>query len=439
MTRFIRLSHIIVLALSTFPIVAQEAPSSAPVPDLTQLVQPGKPPVAPPHNGRITGTVLCADTHRPARGAVIMIVPIPALDGKGENNAGSQGFARVASDGTYVVEHMVAGEYGVMALLPGYLSPIDEVTAGDINDNSPQKIRDLFSKYGTVTVRGQETGSLDLSLQRGAAVSGRILYADGSPASQIMIDVQDVNAKSSKSKSPGSDINPGALMRSMFMRQNQGTDDQGHFRIAGLPPGTYRVAAVQASANPMDAMSGGDGMAGLLGFSSSPTDLHIYSGDTLHKKSAKTYELRFGDEVSGVDITVPVDAFHRVTGRLSTADGRSINAATLTLTDTVDDSLTFQSNVDHEGVFVIPAVPAGTYTLAATQAKIGAMPDGYPDNMPINAGMLKVTNVFADGKTSVIVKESDVADVNLTLTEVPLPPDANKPEISVPITPPPQP
>jgi hypothetical protein len=432
MARLIRFSYVVVVALVTLAAGAQEGPATPDPAGLPQPNQPVKPPPAPPRNARITGTVLCADTHRPARGAIVIIMPVPPADAKKQTGNGSEAMARVASDGTYVAEHMAAGEYSVIAMLPGYLSPMDDLTSADMSQNSPEKSRAFLMKYGTVDVRAQETARFDLSLQRGAAMSGRVLYSDGSPASQITIDVQDVNAKPAASKSPEDAINAGTIMRSLFMHQSQGTDDQGRFRISGLRPGTYRVAAVQASTDPMGQFGGDDGMGFLMGFSSNPTDLHIYSGDTLHKKSAKTYELRSGDEVSGIDITVPADAFHHIQGRLSATDGRAISTATLTLTDTTDDSLAFHTDLEHDGTFIFPAVPAGTYSLAATQARIGTVPDGFPENMPVRAEMIKATNAFADGNTAVIVKESDVSDVNLSLTEVPLPPDANKQQVLVP-------
>ena len=138
------------------------------------------------------------------------------------------------------------------------------------------------------------------SLQRGAAVSGRVLYPDGSPASQVTIDVQNVDAKPSTTSSRERDPDSNIIERTFLLHQSSGTDDRGHFRITGLRPGTYRVAAIQPST---EASNGMAMFQFFDGFVSNSKDLRIYSGDTLHKKSAKTYELRSGDEVSGVDIT----------------------------------------------------------------------------------------------------------------------------------------
>ena len=136
-----------------------------------------------------------------------------------------------------------------------------------------------------------------------------------------------------------------------------------------------------------------------------------------------------GDEVSGIDITIPTEAFHRIEGRVAATDGRPLNSGRLTLTDTADDTLVFRTNVRGDGTFVFGAVPAGAYTLASTEAKIGKLPEGFPENMDVPPGVFEATNTFADGSIAVIVKDSDVPDVNLTLTEVPLPPAAPKPEV----------
>jgi hypothetical protein len=424
-----------VLALSLVVCSCAVAQQSAPEVSGSVLPPPKK---LPPATARITGTVFCADTHRPARGAMVMVIPVPSLDPK-QPRVGTQAFVRVASNGTYTAAALAPGEYTVIAMLPGYLSDVDDM-ASSMDGQSPARTQEMLRKIGSVTVRADESAHLDLTIQRGASVSGRVLYADGSPASQVTMDVQDVDAKSKSSTSPEGDVDVGAVMRTMFMHQSQGTDDQGHFRIAGLRPGKYRVAAVQASASPMGR---GEDEMGFLAGVSDPRDVHFFSGDTIHKKSAKTYELRSGDDVSGIDITLPVDAFHRIEGRLSAKDGRPINSATLTLTDSTDGSLVFQTALDRTGAFIFPAVPSGTYTLAATQAKIVTIPDGYPAAMPALAGTMQATNAFADGNTPILVEDSDVPQARLALTEVPLPPDAGKQKPSrgsqhIEVTPPPE-
>jgi len=214
---------------------AQEAPAPPDTSETPQAIQPVKPP-PPPRNARITGTVLCADTRHPARGAMIMVIPLPPENASEQRMISLPSIVRAGSDGTYVAEHLAAGEYTVIALLPGYLSPIDDFTESDRVDNSAQKQRDFLLKYGTVVVAAQETGRSDLSLQRGAAVSGHVLYSDGSPASQINIDIEDINAKPSRTNSPGNNVSETVFMRTLMMHQSSGTDDQGHFRIAGLRP-----------------------------------------------------------------------------------------------------------------------------------------------------------------------------------------------------------
>jgi hypothetical protein len=407
---------------ATLPLYAQDAPPTPTVtPQTTPSTKAAKPSIP---TGRITGTVLCADTHRPARGAMLMVQVIPSSDG----TSSGPSMARVAMDGTYTIDHLAHGEYTVMAALPGYLSSFDDMISGAIDDSSPEAMRKRLQSLGTVTITGGETETYDISLERGAAVSGRVLYSDGSPATQIFIEVEDINAKRLTGEMQQQAKMAASMVRTMFTHQSQNTDDQGRFRIAGLKPGTYRVVAISSLSNNIDSQDGeAAGFALLLGGMADPGALRVYSGDTLHAKAAKTYELRSGDEVPGIDITIPLNAYHQVKGTLTAVDGRPINKATLTLTDTADDTVTFETSVSEDGTFTFPAIAAGTYTLAAREARIiGRAPGSNPD-IPMRYAPTKATNAFADGTTSVFVKDSDVPDTTLTLTEVPLSPQPAEP------------
>lgn len=409
--------------LTALPLAAQDAPVPPAPPPVAKAIKP----VAP--TGRITGTVLCADTHRPARGALLVVAPIPPADGP--SPTGTQGMTRVALDGTYSVDHLAPGEYSVVAILPGYISPMDGMLAAGIENPSPAVIREQLLKGGSVTITGGEAQHRDVLLERGAAVSGHVFFSDGAPATQVSIELEDIHAKKPTGPNAAQAKMAEAMGRSMFTHQTQNTDDQGRFRVSGLKPATYRVAAVSSLSNTDDAQGMG-AMAVLLGGSFDPAALRVYSGDTLHAKAAKTYELRSGDEVTGIDITIPLNAYHQVKGIITAVDGRSINKATLTLTDTTDDSVSYQTEASEQGTFTFTTVAAGTYTLAVKEAEIVARQPGSNPDVPMRYSLTQPTNAFADANTSIIVKDSDVPDAALTLTEVPLPPQPTEPSSPIP-------
>jgi hypothetical protein len=386
----------------------------------TQSTPPTNPPKPPPATAHITGTVLCDDTHRPARGAMVMALRIPKSGAVQPNITSSM--ARVATDGTYSVDHLTAGDYTVIALLPGYLSPLDDVPLNDSFDIEKTDNREAFTRNGVVAVRDNETAHMDVTIRRGAILSGRVTYSDGAPATQTSIYIEDVNAKPTPKTppNPGGDqgmgatpmINAGSFFRSFMLHQNQGTNDQGDFRISGVRPGTYRVSAILPSP---DSGSDAEGLSIIFGIPSDSRSLRIYSGDTLHKNAAKTYELRAGDDISGIDITIPAYIFHRVQGQLTALDGRPIFTGALTLTDASDDSFVLHTSPAHDGTFIFPEVPAGTYKLAVTGAKLGTIPDGIPEGMPVQAPMLLNAQAFSDTTTTILVKDSDITDLSIQL------------------------
>src|SRR4051812_33346710 len=99
MTRSVRLILFAAVALYLPHLRTQEPPPTPPV-------EPARPPVPLPRDARITGTVLCADTHRFARGASVIATPIPAANGATPGDGGIPGMGRVASDGTYLLRNL---------------------------------------------------------------------------------------------------------------------------------------------------------------------------------------------------------------------------------------------------------------------------------------------------------------------------------------------
>jgi len=396
-----------------------QSPDNATAP--AQSAPQTKPPKPPPANAAITGTVFCSDTHHPARGAVVMAQPIPK-SGHPDTDPTNTSTSRVGMDGTYTIKHLRPGDYSIIALLPGYISPLDDLSLDQANNDTEMRAR--LARNGIVSIGNDETAHFDVTLERGATISGRVLYDDGAPATQITLNLEDVNAKPPASNAtPGVDVgmigvpnvSAGAFVRSFFLHQSQGTDDQGNFRISGIKPGTYRVAATLSTG--ADTSDPEEGLELLLGAVASPRSLRVYSGDTLHKNAAKTYNLRAGDEVNGIEITIPVYAFHRVEGHLTTLDGHPILTADIALTDTSDDSFALRARLARDGSFVFPEVPAGNYKLAVSGAKIGTGAENLPENFPLDPGNLHDIRSFADTTTTILVKDADITDLSIQLPD----------------------
>ena len=389
-------------------------------PVITAQPPRSKLPAPPPPTGRITGTVFCSDTHRPARGATVILQPL-AKDTSFDNR---MNLTRTDVNGTYTLGRVAPGEYAVLAFFPGYALPFpDDMLTGMMDPADRSSLTEALRKLGTVTVSSNAEARGDVSLTRGAAVQGRVLYSDGAPAAQVLVEVKNINAKPPKSNSPEEMVDPAAIMRSIFSQQKPTTDDEGHFRIAGLAPGTYRVAALQTSPPPASASGGMESemmMGQLMGVNVDPTAVRVFSGDTLHQATAKTYDLSAGDTVSDITITIPLTAFHRVAGTVEAVDGRHLNFANLTLTDASDATFTFHTNAGRDGAFAFANVPAGTYTLATDGGFIGtsAPPKGM-EHMPEQYWPLKPETHFAGDSQNLIVADSDKTDVLINLKELP--------------------
>ena len=67
------------------------------------------------------------------------------------------------------------------AIFPGYIDPFSQFSDEDFASKDPA-VRARVAQIPTITVTGTDSARVDLRLERGAAVSGRIVYDDGSPA-----------------------------------------------------------------------------------------------------------------------------------------------------------------------------------------------------------------------------------------------------------------
>ena len=147
----------------------------------------------PAATGTISGHVFYADTNGPARLAQVLLEPADAVDGftAGAGKSVSAHFSGVQTlpDGSFTAPHVTPGTYNVYASAPGYLSPLAELGVTESQLHNPDKaVKEAIAQaIPRVTVSAGRAVSADLTLERGAAVSGTVLYDDGSPASGIQV------------------------------------------------------------------------------------------------------------------------------------------------------------------------------------------------------------------------------------------------------------
>jgi hypothetical protein len=308
--------------------------------------------VAKHGTGIVTGHVYCADTNAPARMASVQLESVKEAEQRsaahprfsGDTPAG--GVAQTGFDGAFTLSNVPPGSYYVVAAKAGYLSP--RAYAEDVDNAEPQPAAGQPPiVIPRVDIQADQTASIDIRLERGAAVSGTIRFDDGSPASEVQVMLLHRNKdKWTSSGAPG-----------LLMRVPLDTDDLGHYRISGLRDRDYLVQ-VMVSRMDMEAR----GVGSMYGVQRS--SLKVYSGDTPHISDAVPIKLGAGEERSGEDITIPLSKFHSIAGVVTAAgDGHPINSGHLAIEDPNDKESVVDADLGSDGTFHLEGVPEGTYTL----------------------------------------------------------------------------
>ena len=138
-------------------------------------------------------------------------------------------------DGSYSISGVKPGRYYVIVKKQGYLSPLSQLTREQLNkpDDAAQA---LISKLlARVTVTANHTAQADVRIYRGGTISGTVRFDDRSPNGGGGLSLVH------KSKDGNWEAFKPAMMVGFFSKD--GADDQGRYRISGLPAGEYLVKA----------------------------------------------------------------------------------------------------------------------------------------------------------------------------------------------------
>ena len=320
----------------------------------------------PAPTGTVTGHVICDDTHLPARMASVVLQPVVDLnssDLKPDSETEPYTVTTVIQtllDGSFTIQDVKPGNYYVIAEKIGYLSPLAQLSRQDLNHPTPATAALMTTLLTPVSVAPNRTSTAEVHLLKGATISGTIHFDDGTPDSNAGISLyrKDTSGKWRRFSTK--------LLSTSWSSMN--TNDQGSFRVTGLPAGEYllktslEISDLQLNHIFSDSRSS----AGNTRYS-----LDIYSGNAMRQRDAKAIKLADGEDSDANDIEIPLSTLHAITGTVrEAATGRPVNAAHVEIHYTDDDTQLVSTDVSKDDeAFHFLYVPEGEYTLKVTRAR----------------------------------------------------------------------
>lgn len=296
------------------------------------LLSPAQTSPAAPKTASIAGTVIKEAGSEPIKKVLVQIVA--------ENQKeGGNYTASTDADGGFRVDGVEPGRYRIFFERTGFVAVNERGTKADIN---------IF------TVKpGQTLDNLTFRMLPTAVISGRITDEDGDPMANVSIVA--------KMERPGK-VN----------RENvgtTGTNDLGEFRLSGLFPGRYIVAAMppadirdyETLAKPSSAVDAAD-----VQTAKHPDTRYLttYYPGTFDAAQASIVALKAGDDMP-VNLTLLQSRTYRVRG-IITGIVAGEKPVIEMRSKSGDSNHANSVDVGADGQFEIRGVSPGTYSLMAT-------------------------------------------------------------------------
>jgi hypothetical protein len=297
--------------------------------------------------GRVSGRVTVEGAGTPLAGVRIMLLPTARPTGP-MGPMGMPPQALTDQDGRYVFDRIAAGTYRVTADKSGYAPLAD------------------MNRAPTLAVTAGQPVTFDLQLQKGAVIAGRILDARGEPVTDARIMV--LRRMTPPRGAPAFRGMPRMIPAG---GQSQQTNDLGDYRVAGLAPGEYFVAAAPRPIG----MFGGAGApaanAAPTGRNGHTTIATTYYPGTSDQAAAQPIAVAAGAEVGNISFTIQSLPAFRVSGLVVDEDGHPVAGAMVSLAGDPRDGMMFMgpagmTRTQDNGRFEINDAVAGTYRARAS-------------------------------------------------------------------------
>jgi hypothetical protein len=249
-------------------------------------------------------------------------------------------------DGRFSFRNLAPGRYLIRAEREGYFgAPAGSGNPGILFTTAANRVLTLLA--------GQQDPPIAMVLFRGITVSGTVRDPNGLPISGLQVDAFQTAYHN------GREMLESVTATDIFNLKR--TDDRGQYRLYGLPPGKYRIAAT-----PKRITSPG----------TPTTYARTFYPNVADARTAQIVELAEGSEVGGIDIVIRPDAVGRVSGQVVSSiaprNGQNGPASTLylisaeptTLTGASGNSVT--SSNPSTGKFEIKGILPGEYEIVAS-------------------------------------------------------------------------
>ena len=337
--RFTRAMRWIALALSlvasAVSAAAQANPPAQSAPASTTNAAAAN---AKPQDCTILGMVVAMAGSAPLKNALVTLHSV-------DDRSRAEVTIRSEADGHFQFRGIIPGQYRLRVARNNYVT-------------QEYGQRTISGPGATLTlVGGQEMKDLLFRMIPSATIAGRVEDEDGEPISWAHVTAFRSSYSNGKRRLTSAGINS--------------TNDLGEYRLFGLPPGRYFIAATY---HPGAAHGGFDEDFDYNGAETLKENyvLTYYPG-TYDSTKAQSITVKAGEEIPSMDFMMRPTAVYRVRGRVvnTIPDSKRVEHPLVFITARggaiENNSMTFGSSneVKKDGTFDLPGVAPGAYTIEA--------------------------------------------------------------------------